>query len=127
MSKTIEISHENFDKLAEVAEWEKRTLRQQADYWIDLSYTLDHMDLHIEDGRVEIPAAPAELDAGGLEVDELSIEEMDAFFAAHQEFLEQPVYADDFFSERVARGVGVGALEDGTLVRQVAGGGLAAF
>lgn len=121
MSEQIEVGTESFERVAEVAAFQQRSVREQAEYWIDLSYVLEQVELVDDHGKLRLPPDPVDYD--GMEVGELTAAEVEAFFTEHDDFLQKPIYAENYFADRQAKGLGVGALDDGTIVRQVAGGG----
>lgn len=59
----------------------------------------------------------------GIEVRELSFDEQDAFFAEFDRLTSTgAAFADAYWADRRARGVGVGALDDGSLIQALPGG-----
>lgn len=114
--QSIKIDDELYEQAREDAAREKRSIAAQIAYYFEIGRAISRSPFFSQD---DIDRALA----GGIEVGELSNEEQEAFFAQYARNVQNGgLYTADFWADRRAKGLGVGALEDGTIVRALPGG-----
>lgn len=115
---SVKIDDELYTLAQEDATRERRNLNAQLRYYYEIGRAIARSPNFSQD---DIDSALN----GGLEVGELSAEETEWFFEQYAKKVENGgLYTADFWSQRQQAGLGVGALPDGTLVRQLPGGGV---
>lgn len=117
-SMTVRIDAALCEQVREDADSNRRTLSSMLEYYIELGRSI-HRSPDYSHDRVEVALS------GGIEVGELSLEEQDSFFAEFAHLMERPGGSHDYWLQRQQEGRGVGLAPDGTLVRQLPGGGTA--
>lgn len=117
MPSPIKFDDDLYAQLREDAERDIRTIQAQAAYYVRIGRAVCRSPFFSQD---DIDRALS----GGIEVGELTLDEQEAFFEEYARRMENGgMYTAGFWAERQAKGLGVGALEDGTLVRALPGGG----
>ena len=122
MAQSIKIEDELLETIRQDAARESRSLAGQAEYYIRLGRAIARSPDFDRD-QVELALN------GGIEVQELTLEEQEAFFVEFAAAMEKQGTgaSNAFWEERRRRGLGVGEQPDGTRVRQVAGGGVQVY
>ena len=113
--QSVKIADDLIAILRDDAERESRSLAGQVEHYIRIGRAIarspDYDHHRVEDAL-----------SGGMEIHELSLEEQEAFFAEFASLMEKQGGSHRYWEDRQQRGLGVGTLADGTLVRQLPGG-----
>lgn len=102
------------------AQREGRTFAAQIEHYLKVGRAIARSPDYRDD-RVEAALT------GGIEVQELSLEEQDAFFAEFGELMQKQGASHAYWKQRQQSGYGVGLDASGNLVRALPGGGVAAY
>lgn len=117
MPTPIKVDDDIYNLIREDSEREQRSIAGQAEYYMRIGRAICRSPFFSQE---DIDRALS----GNIEVGELSAAEQEAFFQEYATRMENGgMYTAGFWEDRQQRGLGVGALEDGTLVRQLPGGG----
>ncbi len=120
MAQSVKIDDDLATVLREDANRESRSLAGQVEHYIRLGRAIarspDYDQRHIDSAL-----------SGGMEVQELTLEEQEAFFAEFASLMEKQGASHAYYEDRRQRGVGVGLAADGRLIRQLPGGQHAAY
>lgn len=119
-SQSIRLDDALVETLREDAARANRSISSQAEHYLKIGRSIARSP-NFDHDHIELASV------GGIEVEELSLEEQEAFFAEFRQLLDKQGGSHDYWEQRRRNGLGVGETPDGQLVRQLPDGRVAAY